>query len=123
MQLKDQILYHQIHPAKLLTDGAAGIICLYSLWQHRLPLALLIAVIPPLVASALVIRFADFESLKRSAFGTYVGVHMTPAMQALRLFGFLVMAAGAWYHAPSAMLLGFGVVLAGWLKGTWRMKG
>jgi hypothetical protein len=26
MQLKDQILYHQIHIAKLLTAGAAGII-------------------------------------------------------------------------------------------------
>ncbi len=34
-----------------------------------------------------------------------------------------VMAAGARYHAPSAILLGFGVVLAGWLKGASRIAG
>jgi hypothetical protein len=33
------------------------------------------------------------------------------------------MAAGAWYHASAAIFLGFGVVLAGWLKGAWWMKG
>jgi hypothetical protein len=117
MTLKDRILLHQIHPAKLVTDIGSGVLCLYFLWQHRLPIAVLIGAIPPLVASGLLLRFADLKTLQRSALGVYVRRHMTPAMQAVRLCGFLAMAGGAWYHTPLAILGGLVVVAAGWLKG------
>jgi hypothetical protein len=117
MQPKDRYLYHQIHPAKLAADIAAGFASLIPFWQHRLWLGLAVAVLPCVIASALVLRFADLEPLEHSSFGAYVGRHMTPAMQALRLAGFVVMALGAWYHAPLAIQLGVLVVLAGWLKG------
>ena len=117
MTMKDRILLHQIHPTKLATDIGSGIFCLYFLWQHRLPLAILIAAVPPLIASGLLLRFADFEALERSALGVYVRRHMTPTMQAVRLCGFLAMVGGAWYHTPLAILGGVVVVAAGWLKG------
>jgi hypothetical protein len=117
MTPKDRILLHQIHSAKLATDVGSGVLCLYFLWQHRLPVAVLIAVIPPLVASGLLLRFADLKTLQRSALGVYVRRHMTPAMQAVRLCGFLAMAGGAWYHSPVAILGALGIVAVGWLKG------
>lgn len=117
MRLKDRILLHEIHPAKLVTDIGSGVLCLYFLWQHRLQLAILFAAVPPLLASGLVLRFADLEALERTVLGAYVRRYMTPAMQAVRLCGFSAMALGAWYHSPLAILGGLGIVAGGWLKG------
>jgi hypothetical protein len=116
MRLRDRILLHEVHPAKLLTDIGSGVLCLYFLWQHRLSLAILFAAVPPLLASGLVLRFADLEALERTALGAYVCRYMTPAIQVIRLCGFLAMAMGAWYHSPLAVLGGLGIVAAGWLK-------
>jgi hypothetical protein len=117
MPFADKLLYHQIHPLKLATDIAAAFGSLYPFWQHRLWLGLAVAVIPCVIASILVMRYADLEWLKGSAFGVYIGRSMTPAMQALRLAGFVVMALGAWFHTPLAILFGIVIVLAAWLKG------
>jgi hypothetical protein len=69
MTLSDRILFHQIHPAKLVTDVSASVICLYFLWRRDLSFAVLVAMVPPLIASGLVLRFADLEALKQSALG------------------------------------------------------
>ena len=111
------ILFHQIHPAKLVTDASAAVLCFYFLWRRDLSLAIVVAMVPPLMASGLVLRFADLEALKRSGLGVYVKRYMTPAMQLLRVCGFLIMAVAAWNHAPLAILGGTAVVAAGWLKG------
>jgi hypothetical protein len=42
------------------------------LWQRDLFLAIVVATVPPLVATELVLRFADLEALKQSALGGYV---------------------------------------------------
>jgi hypothetical protein len=117
MTLNDRILFHQIHPAKLATDASAAVLCLYFFWQRDLALAIGVAMVSPLIASGLVLRFVDLEALKQSALGVYVKRYMTPAMQLLRVCGFLVMAIAAWSHAPVAILAGLAVVSAGWLKG------
>jgi len=41
MNLKEKILFHQVHPAKLATDILASIVSLYFFWQHDLVTALL----------------------------------------------------------------------------------
>jgi hypothetical protein len=117
MRLKDRILLHEVHPAKLVTDIGSGVLCLYFLWRHHLSLAILFAAVPPLIASSLVLRFADLEALERTVLGAYVHRSMTSAMQLLRLSGFLVMATGAWYHSPITVLGGLSLVAFGWLKG------
>jgi hypothetical protein len=117
VEAKDSYLYHQIHPAKLGTDIAAAFASLPLFWHHRLWLGVAVAVIPCVIASAVVLRFSDIDRLEHSAFGTYVGRYMTPAMQAVRLAGFIVMALGAWFQTPLAILAGTLIVLAGWLKG------
>ena len=117
MTLSDRILFHQIHAAKLVTDAIAAVLSLYYLWRHDLSLAIVAATVPPLIATPLVLRFADLEALKQSTLGAYVKRHMTPPMQLLRVCGFLVMAVAAWYHAPLAILAGLAVIAGAWLKG------
>lgn len=117
MDRKEKILYHQIHPIKLLTDCTAGGVALPLLWRHRLRRALFVLLFPPVLASALIIRYADLEPYKRSAFGRYVGRYMTPEMQAVRFAGYLIMMLGSWHRKPRLVPLGLLVVLFGWFRG------
>jgi hypothetical protein len=115
---REPLLYHQIHPLKLITDWGAGSLSFYLLWQHRLGPALLVQLVPPIVVSGVLLRWADLEPQRRSAFGRYIGRSMTPSMQALRLVGNGVMSLGAWYHRPWLLALGLLMILFGWLRGT-----
>jgi len=117
MTLREKALYHQIHPAKLATDILAEPVSLYFFWRHELTLGLATHFLPPIIASALVIRFADLEPLKASPLGRYVGRHMTRQVEAARLAGDLVMVAGAWRHAAWLIGLGLAIVAAAWLSG------
>jgi hypothetical protein len=117
MTPKEKYLFHQIHPLKLLTDWCAGFLALYPLWRHELVVALVIMLVPPPVASWLVIRYANLERQRQSAFGRYVARYMTHAMEAVRLVGFVVMAVGAWIRSPLTIVLGAAVILFGWLRG------
>ena len=117
MTLREKALYHQIHPAKLATDILAEPISLYFFWRHDLALGLATHFLPPIIASALVMRFADLEPLKASPLGRYIGRHMTRTVEAARLAGDLVMVAGAWLRSPWLIALGLAIVAAAWLSG------
>jgi hypothetical protein len=113
----EKYLYHQIHPLKLAADFAAGFGSLYPLWQHRLLLGLLIMVIPPPLASFLVIRFAALESQKQSAFGRYTARYMTRPIEIARLLGMIIVAVGAWLQSLTALVGGFLIILLAWMHG------
>src|SRR6266851_9315493 len=117
MTSQEKYLYHQIHPLKLLTDWSTGIISLYFFWHHHFFAAVAIALIPPIVASSLLIKFANLEGQRASRFGHYVQRYMSRAMETLRLLGFVVMAAGAWSHAPWIIGVGLCIILFAWLNG------
>ncbi len=117
MTFQEKALYHQIHPAKLFVDWSTGLIALYSFWQQNLIAALVIAIIPSIIVSLVIVRWVDLEKYKQSDFGRYVKQYMTQAMQALRLAGYVVMAMGAWYHVVWLIPLGLLVILFGWLRG------
>jgi hypothetical protein len=61
---REKILYHQIHPLKLLTDWSAGFAAFPLFWQHRVRAALLLISVPPILASVLIIRYVDLEPYK-----------------------------------------------------------
>ncbi|MBV8338848.1 MAG: hypothetical protein JO343_02765 [Candidatus Eremiobacteraeota bacterium] len=122
MNNRDKYLYHQIHPLKLFTDIAAGIVGLIPLWHHQVTLALLILFVPPIIVSLLLVRFADLEPYRTSKFGRYVASNMTPAAQGIRVLGMLVMTVGAWLHALWAIAVGFAIVAFGWLRGLWAVR-
>lgn len=113
----ESILIHQVHPVKLGFDIAASVVSNVLLWQHRLVLGLLSRYVPPIVGSALVLNFADLDSLRDTPRGRYVLEHMPPASTALRLIGDTVTAIGAWRRKPSWLLGGTLMVAAGWSHG------
>ena len=122
MDRKEKILYHQIHPAKLATDILSVAISLLFFWQHQLVPALLVHVVPPIVASALLIRYAELDRYRDSAFGRYVSRYMTRPFDLLRLMGDIMMVLGAWLNRPQFMLAGFIVIAGAWANGLLRLK-
>jgi hypothetical protein len=112
-----RMLHHQIHPLKLLSDGCAEVASLPLFWQHRLRLALVAHFVPPALASLALMRWAELEPFRGSAFGRYVAQWMTPRTQALRLLGDLVMVGGprvasggsSWRVRSWSYSAGFGV--------------
>jgi sorbitol-specific phosphotransferase system component IIC len=95
MDIREKALYHQIHPVKLFTDVSTSFVSLFLIWQHNQVAGLLIGIIPSIVISLLVIRFASLERIKQSPFGRYVARYMTNKMQAIRLLGQVV----GWFGA------------------------
>jgi hypothetical protein len=115
MTLNERILYHQVHPAKLATDITAEIISLYFFWQHELAPALLIHIVPPIVASAVLLGSGkDFGSVERSRLGSYLRRHMTPAAQLTRLLGDVVTVFAAWWHSLLGIAIGLLIVIGAW---------
>ena len=121
MDLQERYLYHQIHPLKLFTDFAAGILALYPLWQHNLYVAILVAFVPSVIVSFFLMFFVNLGKYKASPLGEYLNKYMTRQMESIRFAGYALMAVGAWIHRVWMIPIGFVIVLFGWLKG--RMFG
>ena len=115
---RDQrILVHQVHPAKLAVDISAAVVSNILLWKHRLPAGLAARYLPPVVGSALVLKFADVDRLAGTSAGRYVLEHMPPVMVAVRLAGDTLMAVRAWRRQPEYVVLATLLVILGWSHG------
>ncbi len=113
---RDALLLHQVHAAKLTADVAGSIASTPLMWQQRVPLALLSAFLPAVVASAVIMR-TDLSKLRRTRRGRYVLAHMPPAAQAVRGAGQLIAWWAAYRHSPAGILAGLAVVVVGWSHG------
>jgi hypothetical protein len=100
MTRSERLLYHQIHPLKLLTDFGTSFASTWLVWEQRWALAALIAFVPSIIASLLLVGWAELEPYRRTPLGRYLRRHMTPAVQAVRLLGQAVMWSGAAVHIP-----------------------
>ncbi|HEY6541195.1 MAG TPA: hypothetical protein VIZ18_09665 [Ktedonobacteraceae bacterium] len=117
MTPREKRLYHQIHPLKLATDISAEIVSLYLFWKHRLLAGMLVLLVPPVIASTLIMRLANLETYRQSALGRYIREYMTPSAVALRISGTVITHVGAWFRKPALIPLGLVTVLLGWLRG------
>ncbi|WP_295793988.1 hypothetical protein [Mucilaginibacter sp.] len=117
MNLKEKLLYQQIHPFKLIVDFGTGFYTTYLMWQHQLCTFAILFLLPSIIATLILIRFADLEQLKKTRFGKYVEMHMTKKLEALRFSGQIMMWAAAWYHLPLPITIGFLTILLGWAMG------
>ena len=63
------------------------------------------------------IRYADLEPLRQSAFGHYIAKTMSRTIEGVRLFGDLVMIFGAWKHDVLLIVLGLAVIVGAWCNG------
>jgi len=112
-------LLHQVHPAKLATqatDLAAGVASSILLWQRKPVAGVLVGLVPPAVASALVLR-GDLEPLAQTARGRYVLAHMPPAAHAIRAAGGVFTAWGSWQRSVPTVMAGAVMTAAGWSFG------
>jgi hypothetical protein len=114
MDLGERVLYHQIHPLKLVTDVSTAFIAAAFLWDHRFFEAMAVGFVPSIVVTAALLRWADLEPYRASRFGRYVSGFMTRRVEAARLAGLLPLWGGAWFRSPVAMVAG--VV---WIAGCW----
>ena len=119
MTRAQRLLYHQIHPLKLLTDVASSFASTWLLWEKQWILAAVVGLGPSLVVTALLLWLADLEPLARTPMGAYVARFMTRKVEALRFSGQIVMWAGAAAHVVWLLPLGFMIVVFGWLRGLW----
>ena len=120
MTFADRVLYHQIHPAKLFADTATAVVAIDLFWRHALVPGLIIALLPPLLVSAVLLREADLERYRSSPMGAYLRQFMPPWVQAVRLFGVGVAFYAAWYQFPAGVIGGIALVAICWANGIGR---
>ena len=117
MNRRERLLYHQIHPAKLLTDvGTAGIASVV-LWQHHPLWALIVGFVPSVIASAVLVQWGDLEPYRDSRLGRYIRRFMTRGVELARLAGLIPLWGGAWLRRPAIMAVGVAWILGCWLRG------
>ena len=117
MTPQEKALYHQIYPLKLATDISAEVVSLSLFWRRKLLAGVLVLLVPPIIASTLIVRWVDLETYKQSAFGRYLRRCMTPSAVMVRLLGTVVTHLGAWYRRPMLIALGLAIILLAWLRG------
>jgi len=117
MSLQEKILYHQIHPLKLMADWLPGLASICFMWQHQLVVTLLLTFIPAILGSLIVIKTVNLEPYRDSKFGHYMQRYMTPLWQGVRFVGQVVIWIGAWLHTWWLILIGLLVIILGWVNG------
>lgn len=118
MTFKEKMLYHQIHPLKLLTDISIGVfVTPYLLWQHNIFWFLILFLLPSVIVTFLLIKFADLEKQKNSKLGKYISKYMTHTMEGVRLFGQIIIWIAAWYQSAVFCLVGLSIIIFGWGNG------
>jgi hypothetical protein len=120
MDFGEKVLYHQIHPAKLAADVGGSIVSTYLMWRRRFAWAMIGAFVPAILASVLVIRYADLEKRKRSPFGRYIRRYMNRRVETWRFLGQAVIWVGAWYRVGKLVAIGWAIVVGAWVSGIWR---
>jgi hypothetical protein len=117
LNASEKRLYSQIHPAKLFTDISMSVVSLYLFWLHNLIPALTLHILPSILVSLVIIRFASLEKYARSRLGGYLAKYMTTRMQLLRLLGDAVTVVGAWFGMFWVIGVGLVMVALGWARG------
>lgn len=117
MNLPEKNLYQQIHPARLLSDWATGLYACYLLWQQEIIAAVVLAFIPSLIVSLIIVRFVDLEKVKNSPFGRYYKRTYNKTVDIIRFGGFVVMAGGSWSHSFPAVGIGLAIIIGTWTYG------
>ncbi len=117
MSQQEKILYHQIHPIKLLSDWVPGLGSIYLMWHHKLAATLLSTFIPAGLGSLYVINTVDLEPYRESRAGYYLKRYMNPLWEGVRFTGMLIMWIGGWRHSWRLIISGFLVVVLGWSNG------
>jgi hypothetical protein len=119
----ERALYHQIHPAKLFADTATSLIAIDLFWRHELIPGLIMALLPPVLVSAVLLREADLGRYRSSPMGAYLRRFMPPWVQTVRVFGVAVAFYSSWHQVPAGIYGGLALVAVCWANGLFRVGG
>lgn len=114
MELRDKAVYTQIHPIKQLTDWGGAAIGLVLLWNHAFFEGVIVAIVPSLVSSFFIIRYADLDRYGDSDFGKYFAAHSGRMVAWARIVGLIVMGYAAWQRLLWLIIVGVAIVLIVW---------
>ena len=117
MTPREKLLYHQVHPAKMIIDVTTALAAAVLLWQQHLLRAAALGLAPPIITSVLVMQFANLEKVKRSPIGRYIGRNMTPPLEVARLAGVFIFWGAAWYRSVFYCSVGLLVIAFAWVRG------
>lgn len=117
MTLQEKNLYQQIHPVRLLTDWTSGIAAFVLFWNHELWVGVVLSFIPSLIVSLFVIRFADLEKIRQSAFGEYYKRTYNKKVDLIRFLGFVVASGASWWQYIPGIVIGLLIIIATWTYG------
>ena len=122
MNLPEKNLYQQIHPARLITDWSTGLYACYMVWNQEIIPAVILAFIPSLIVSLIIVKFGDLEKTKNSAFGKYYKRIYNRTVDLIRFAGFVIMAGGSWSHSFPTIGVGLAVIVGTWMYGLFSPK-
>jgi hypothetical protein len=117
LDIRERILLHQVHPAKLAIDWGTGLIAAWLFWDHNLPAALIVGFLPSIFVSIYLILRVDLSRYKETPLGRYFSSPLTRPGDPVRLFGLIVMWTGAWFNSILAAAAGLAIIVFGWGKG------
>lgn len=118
MTSDEKRLYHQIHPVKLTTDVTTAFASTYLLWKQLLIHAILLAIVPSIVVSIVLINTVSLQRYKDSTFGRYLSKYMdSRIIDTVRFCGFFLMMIGGWYHLAWLISIGFAIIIVCWSRG------
>ena len=123
MTFREKLLYHEVHPAKIIIDVTTALAAAVLLWQQHLLRAAAVGLAPPIIASLLVIQFANLERMKGSPLGRYIGRNMTPPLEVARLAGVFIFWGAAWYRSVFYCIVGLLVIAFAWVRGALQGSG
>ena len=122
MTARERELFHQLHPAKLLTDWSTAAIAGALLWFRHPYAALAVGWGPSVLVTALFLSGrldAALERLRGRPVVQIIAPRLTADVNAIRFAGLAFWWVGCWLH--QWLLIPFGVVMigAGWFL-AWR---
>ena len=120
LTFRERVLYHQIHPAKVFADTSTALVAIDLFWRHALAPGLIIALLPPILVSAVLVNEVNFETYRSSPMGAYLRRFMPPWVQAVRLFGVGVAFYAAWFQFEAGVMGGLALVAICWANGIGR---
>lgn len=82
----------------------------------------MIGLVPLVIATVLLMGWADVEQYRASALGRYVKEYMTRTLEGIRLAGVTVWWVAAWYHRAVLVGVGVLVILSAWGSGVIRPR-
>jgi len=100
MTFAEKAMLHQVHPAKLAADNGAAAVSLYFFWAHQLWLGLITHFAPPVIASALQLRYARLDGYRASSIGP-----LSQTLHEARGRGRLLRRRPRYLRAPARMTL------------------